>query len=58
MVKRLIKVLFKKSKETPVEKEKDETESHGFCETDKSGLYFSFNFSLSIEMSALLIVKD
>ena len=39
-------LITKKSKETPVEKEKDETESHGFCETDKSGLYFSFNFSL------------
>ena len=58
MVKRLIKVLFKKSKETPVEKEKDETESHGFGETDESGLYFSFNFSLLVDMGALWIARD
>ena len=51
-------LLTKKSKETPVEKEKDETESHGFCETDKSGLYFSFNFSLLVDMGALWIARD
>ena len=51
-------LVTKKSKETPVEKEKDETESHGFGETDESGLYFSFNFSLLVDMGALWIARD
>ena len=51
-------LVTKKSKETPVEKEKDEIESHGFGETDESGLYFSFNFSLLVNMGALWIARD